>query len=328
MVAASMATTGEPGNSVTGIVLVAFRPRRRIIPKLAPPGKPMAADSCGGTCNARLGLPHDGSASSDADDAAAQCLSSLCEIGDSISVDLLGCRSFARRITKSNQKESPLRIVRRLFGGAATLLALAGIMLGALALGFVLVDPALAQAPTNEELMLPGPLGEHVEGRADAPVTLIEYASVTCTHCAHFYTQEFPTLKARYIDTGKVRFIFREFARDPLDLAGFMLARCLGGDKFFPFVELLFQKQNEWVFVPQPLPPLTALAKQAGFTQDTFEACLGNQKIEDGIRSVRDRATEKLGVEVTPTFFINGRLLRGAPTMEELGKMIDDLLKS
>ena len=149
--------------------------------------------------------------------------------------------------------------------------------------------PALAQTPDAEELAQAGPHGDVVLGDEKAPVTIIEYASMTCPHCAHFAETTFPELKKSYIDTGKVRFILREFPLDPLAAAGFMLARCAGKDKYIPMVETLFAKQADWV-VQKPIEPLMAIAKQAGFTEQTFEACLSNQKMLDGIQTVRNRA--------------------------------------
>ena len=115
-----------------------------------------------------------------------------------------------------------------------------------------------------------GPHGDVVLGSDKAPVTIIEYASMTCPHCAHFSETTFPELKKRYIDTGKVRFIFREFPLDPLAAAGFMLARCAGKDKYMPMVETLFAKQDDWV-VKDPIEPLKAIAKQFGFTDESFK---------------------------------------------------------
>jgi len=186
------------------------------------------------------------------------------------------------------------------------------------------VLPALADA--NEELMTPSPLGEKTQGDPKAPVTLIEYAAVTCPHCADFFMHQFPELKSKYIDTGKVHFIFREFPLNALDIAGFMLARCADA-QYFPIVDTLFEKQRDWV-VQKPIEPLMAIAKQAGFTQQSFEECLKNQKVEDGIKWVRDRASEKFGVSGTPTFFINGKKFTGNPTAADIGREIDGQLKS
>jgi protein-disulfide isomerase len=219
-----------------------------------------------------------------------------------------------------------VQITRREFSIGAGALAFTGA--GVLA-GFSVVDvqhPAQAQNPSAAELMQPGPLGDMVLGDEKAPVTIIEYASMTCPHCAHFHETTYPELKSKYIDTGKVRFIFREFPLDQLAAAGFMLARCSGKDKYFPLVETLFQKQREWV-VQRPLAPLMTISKQAGMTEQSFNECLKNQQVLDGIEDVRSRAATKFGVQSTPTFFINGKIYRGALTMAEMEKEITPYLK-
>ena len=180
--------------------------------------------------------------------------------------------------------------------------------------------------PDPAELAKPGPDGDIVLGSEKAPVTIVEYASMTCPHCAHFSTTTFPELEKRYIDTGKVRFIFREFPLDPLAAAGFMLARCAGKDKFMPVVETLFAKQQEWM-VQKPIPPLMSIAKQFGFSEQSFNQCLANQKVLDDVQAVRDRAAEKLGVNSTPTFFINGKKFTGDQSIEAMAKEIDPYLK-
>jgi protein-disulfide isomerase len=216
-----------------------------------------------------------------------------------------------------------LTITRREFLHSVSALALAG------ALGLAAdVAPALAQTPTftAEELLRPGALPEMVLGAAEAPVTIVEYASMTCPHCATFHEKTYPELKKKYIDTGKVRFIFREFPLDPLAAAGFMLARCAGEGKYFPMIETLFHQQKEWA-VQRPLPPLFAIAKQAGFTQQTFDDCLKNQKLLEDIEKVRERGAKQFGVSSTPFFFINGKVQKGAPTIEELDKLIEEQTK-
>jgi protein-disulfide isomerase len=188
--------------------------------------------------------------------------------------------------------------------------------------------PPPAEVPV-EELMKPGPLPELVMGKADAPVTVVEYASMTCSHCAHFHNTVLPKFKEKYIDTGKVRLILREFPLDDLAAAAFMLARCAGGDKTFPLIGALFEKQDSWAFVRgNPVPELFKIAKQAGFTQDSFDKCLTDQKLLDEVTTVRKTASEKFGVNATPTFFINGKRMRGAPTLEEFDKMLEPILKS
>jgi len=202
-------------------------------------------------------------------------------------------------------------------------------MAGAGVAGALLLRPSVARAAGEidpADLAKTGPDGDIVLGSEKAPVTVIEYASMTCPHCAHFSTTTLPELQKRYIDTGKVRFIFREFPFDALAAAGFMLARCAGKDKFMPVVETLFAKQPEWM-VQKPVPPLMGIAKQFGFTQESFDKCLANQQVLDGIQDVRDRAAEKLGVNSTPTFFVNGKKLVGDQSIDALAKEIEPYLK-
>jgi protein-disulfide isomerase len=187
-------------------------------------------------------------------------------------------------------------------------------------------QPAPGAEVSSADLLTPGPLGDQVLGPANAPVTIIEYASMTCPHCAHFHETTYPEMKKKYIDTGKLRFIFREFPLDALAAAGSMLARCAGKDKFFPLVETLFAQQKEWV-TQKPLQPMLAIAKQAGFTQESFDKCLANQEVLSGIEEGRQRAVQKLGVQSTPTFFINGKIFRGTLTIEELDKEMAPYLK-
>jgi protein-disulfide isomerase len=220
-----------------------------------------------------------------------------------------------------------LTITRREFAIGTAALALGGaVMAGFDVAGWGFVGPARADDPPLGELMQPSPLGDMALGNEKAPVTIIEYASMTCPHCAHFAEATYPELKKKYIDTGKVRFIFREFPLDQLAAAGSMLARCAGPDKYFPLIETLFAQQREWV-VQKPLEPLMAIAKQAGFTQDSFQACLKNQQVLDGIEKTRDKAAEKFGVNSTPTFFINGKRFAGALSIEELDKELAPYLK-
>jgi protein-disulfide isomerase len=185
-----------------------------------------------------------------------------------------------------------------------------------------------AEVPV-EELMKPGPLGELVLGKDDAPITVVEYASMTCGHCANFHNKVFPALKEKYIDTGKVRLVFREFPLDSLAAAASMLARCAGDGKAFPLISALFHTQESWAFVKSdPRPELLKVAKQAGFTEESFTKCLADQKLLDNISAVRTRGSETFGVNSTPTFFINGKRLTASPTLEEFDKVFAPILKS
>ncbi|MBM3576188.1 MAG: DsbA family protein [Alphaproteobacteria bacterium] len=186
--------------------------------------------------------------------------------------------------------------------------------------------PAYAEkAPAGkvsvEELMAPDALPDVVEGSANAPVTIVEYASMTCSHCAAFHRDVYPELKKNYIDTGKVKFILREFPLDPLATAAFMLARQLG-DKRDAAVDLLFSQQKNWAFADKPLDGLANVLKQTGIGQEKFEAVLKDQALYDNVNKVRNRAAEKLGVNSTPTFFVNGDKYTGEMTVADLDQII------
>lgn len=211
-----------------------------------------------------------------------------------------------------------VQLTRRdvVYGGASLVLA-------------TCVGLSTARADTVDvaELMQPSKLGDIAIGSDTAPVTIVEYASMTCGHCADFSVKTFPQIKERYIDTGKVRFILREFPLDPLAAGAFMLARCAGKDKYYSLVETLFAQASKWV-VPNPLPALFAIAKQAGFTQQSFDECLSNQKLLDDLEEVRKRGAEKFKIQSTPTFFINGERFVGAQPFSEFEKAIEKYLKS
>ncbi len=198
------------------------------------------------------------------------------------------------------------------------------------------ITPALAQrrgaGPDEvsiEALMKPGSLPDLVIGKADAPVTIVEYASMTCGHCANFHNNVYPALKAKYIDTGKVRLVFRDFPLDNLDAAASMLARCSGSDDASSaMISALFKTQDKWAFVRgNPVPELFKLAQQAGFTQERFDTCLKDNATLDNIISARERASTEFGVNATPTFFINGKRFRGnSATIEAFDQVLAPLV--
>lgn len=196
-----------------------------------------------------------------------------------------------------------------------------------------LVPDALAQRATGpaeipiEELLKVGELPDLIVGKADAKVTIIEYASMTCGHCAAFHNAVLPELQKKYIDNGQVRLILREFPLDNLAAAGSMLARCAGADKAKSVIDVLFKKQDDWVVRGNPVPKLFEVVKATGFTQASFDTCLTDQKLLDNITSGRARASEKFGVSSTPTFFINGKRFTGSPTLGEFDKVLEPLLK-
>ena len=196
---------------------------------------------------------------------------------------------------------------------------------------FGLIRSAAAQDVNAAELAKPVPLGDVVLGDPNSPVTLIEYASMTCPHCAEFQATVFPKLKADYIDTNKIRYIFREFPLDIKAAAGSMLARCIGKDdpkKYHAVVDLLFATQNTWAAANDTSEQLKKLSKQTGMSDEAFSACLSNQSMLDAIKQGQDQAYEKFKVDSTPTFFVNGTKLKGGATYEDFKKLIDPNLKS
>jgi protein-disulfide isomerase len=176
------------------------------------------------------------------------------------------------------------------------------------------------------KLMTAGTLKDIAIGKDDAKVTIVEYASMTCPHCARFHEATLPEITKKYLDTGKARLILREFPFDPRAAAAFMLARCSPEDKYYPMVSVLFQQQQTWSAAEDAQAALLQISKLAGFSEESFKACLTNQKLLDDVNAVRERASKDFGVESTPTFFINGNKYSGALTVEEMSAIIDSML--
>ncbi|SIR10844.1 Protein-disulfide isomerase [Rhizobium sp. RU20A] len=199
------------------------------------------------------------------------------------------------------------------------------------------IDPVQTSATAQElpqpegdvdmtKLLEPGPLPEEALGKADAPITVVEYMSMTCPHCAHFHNTTFEPIKEKYIDTGKVRFIIREFPFDPRAAAAFMLARCAPEGQYFPMVSMLFKQQQQWATAENGRDALLQMSKLAGFSQQTFEECLTNQKLLDDVNAVMQRGNKDFGVNSTPTFFINGKKYSGDMSVEAMSGIFDALL--
>jgi len=216
------------------------------------------------------------------------------------------------------QRRSALKLL-----GIATSLALGGW----LAAGLL---PAAADTQVTvppEKLFAPQALPDIVQGKADAPVTIVEYASMTCPHCARFHAETYPALLSKYVDTGKVRFILREFPLDPRAAAAFMLARCAGdGDKRTAVIDLLFNSQQTWAESDKPLDTLADLMRQTGMSAKDFDSCLNDQKLYTNVIKERDDAGKDFSIEATPTFFINGTKYSGEISIDALSKIIDPLL--
>lgn len=196
-----------------------------------------------------------------------------------------------------------------------------------------LIGEAFAQSTTAAaaaDVAKPQSLPDMALGPADAQVTIVEYASMTCGHCAAFTTNVFPKLKAAYIDTNKIRFVFREFPLDFKAAAGSMLARCIAKEdagKYFAAVDILFHQQNDWV-QKNTTDTFMRIGKQAGLSQQMIETCLKDQALLDKISADQKYAAEILKVNSTPTFFINGEMVKGDTSFEEFDKRIKALMKS
>ncbi len=181
-----------------------------------------------------------------------------------------------------------------------------------------------------EELMKPGDLAELAVGPADAKAVIVEYFSMTCPHCAEFANKVYPELKAKYIDTGKVRFIFREFPHNNRAYAASMLVRCVGDDKSIPMIEGLFELQADWAFKqdnPGFKQALLEIAKQSGFTQESFDKCLTDQALLDKLVAQHKRAMESFGITRIPTIFVNGKKVVGEPSLANVEKLLQPILQ-
>ncbi|WP_112770452.1 DsbA family protein [Ensifer adhaerens] len=192
--------------------------------------------------------------------------------------------------------------------------------------------PVKVELPASEgsvdvaKLMEPGALPEMAIGDANAPVTIVEYMSMTCPHCAAFHNNTFEAIKTKYVDSGKVRFVLREFPFDPRAAAAFMLARCAPEGQYFPMISMLFKQQQQWAAAQNGRDALLQMSKLAGFTQESFEACLTNQKLLDDVNTVMQRGAKEFGVQSTPTFFVNGEHYSGDMSVDVMSALIDSKL--
>ena len=192
------------------------------------------------------------------------------------------------------------------------------------ALAWLALATAAAAQPVvdQSELLLPGPLPDHALGDPDAPVTIVEYASLTCHHCEAFHKEVWPALKEKFVDTGKVRFILREFPFDTPGAAGFMLARCAKENRHAA-VDHLFRNADSWAHSNRPLNALADVMREFGMERPAFEQCLRDQSLLAAIEAAQKHAHERFGVRSTPTFFVNGRRHVGLLTLARLEQMIE-----
>jgi protein-disulfide isomerase len=182
----------------------------------------------------------------------------------------------------------------------------------------------VAQAPAPPELAVTPE--DHVLGSADAPVTIVEYASMTCPHCAAFHTDILPELKKKYIDTGKVRLVYRDFPLDQIALQVAQVAECAGKDRYFGVVDVVFRTQPQWAASKDPVGELGKSLRIAGITEADIKACVADEKVANAI--VAERQTgEKIGVNSTPTLFVNGERWDGPRTIEAFDEALPKLIK-
>ncbi len=181
------------------------------------------------------------------------------------------------------------------------------------------------QNPTRADIMLTGTLPEMALGRADAPVTIVQYASLTCPHCRAFHKTTFPDFKREYIDTGKVRYVLREFPIGKTSGNATIALRCAKPEKYFELYGKYLEQQPSWVSQEVRLDPIFAVAQQVGVTRTEFDACLKNQGMIEALKWVKDRG-RTLGIIGTPNFFVNGKLVKSVLTMQEIRALVGPLL--
>lgn len=170
-------------------------------------------------------------------------------------------------------------------------------------------------------------LKERAIGDPAAPVTMIEYASLTCPHCASFHNDTYEAFKARYIDPGKIRLIYRDFPLDGVALRAAMMARCTIEQRYFGLLQVLYKSQDNWARAEDPVVELAKIGRLAGIDQAAFDACMASEKLLDGVLRVRQQAAAD-GVRSTPTFVIGDKIYPGTRSLEELAEIIEPLLKS
>jgi protein-disulfide isomerase len=188
-----------------------------------------------------------------------------------------------------------------------------------------LAPEAVAQT-TDKSALLSVQAGDHVLGDPKAPITMIEYASFTCPHCAHFAVTILPEIKKKWIDTGKVKLVYRDFPLDQTAVKAAQLAECAGNDKYFGVIDVIFSTQPKWATAADPIADLAKSLRIAGMGDAEVKACLANDAVQNGV--IADyRGGEALGVDSTPSLFINGEQFKGARSVEELDAVFGKLAK-
>ena len=198
--------------------------------------------------------------------------------------------------------------------------------------GLLAVPPSFAATPATpsaaaKAILQPTP-EDRILGNPSAPITIVEYASMSCPHCAHFQTEVLPTIKKDWIDTGKAKLVLRDFPLDPPALSAAMIARCAPPQRFYAFADAFFSAQEQWVTARDYRAALQRLAKLGGMDDAAFNACLANKAMENKVLDSRLTAAKQLGVDSTPTFFVNGTQFNGAPTVPQFEKLLSSVAKS
>jgi protein-disulfide isomerase len=197
--------------------------------------------------------------------------------------------------------------------------------------GFLLASPGSPEAAAPHPMLADAKTvlqitkDDRILGNPEAPITIVEYASLTCPHCAHFANDVLPELKKEWIDTGKAKLVLRDFPLDEPALRAAMIARCAPPERYYAFADTFFSAQEKWVRSGDYREALARLAKLGGMGQAEFDTCIKNTELENKIVEGRLRATQELEVSSTPTFFVNGSKLAGAPTREEFEKLLSGL---
>jgi protein-disulfide isomerase len=191
----------------------------------------------------------------------------------------------------------------------------------------ILAAPQVVSAPVRAAIVsVEEAKAEMVLGNADAPVSIIEYSSLGCPHCAAFHRDTLPQIKKEYIDTGKVRLVYRDFPLGTPALAASMIARCAGPKKFFGFIEILFRSQPQWSRSQNPMQALTKVARFGGLSEDDVQACLKRQTLLDFIREVARVGQNTHNVNTTPFFIIGDKTVSGAQPFDAFKKVLDKAL--
>jgi protein-disulfide isomerase len=190
---------------------------------------------------------------------------------------------------------------------------------------------AASPAAAAAETAAPAPTAQdRVLGKADAPITIIEYGSLTCPHCAEFNTTTLPDLKKNWIDTGKAKLVFRVFPLNSLDVRAAMLARCVPPDRYFAFIDTVYHDQASWMGAHDPEEALGSIARLAGVSEDKIKSCLADKSAQDAVVADAYTAQKSYGVDSTPTFFINGAKMdpNGAQPYDVFDKQLSAASKS